>query len=101
MSAPTLPMPITAEDLAEVCDLARLAAGEHQVHNAQLCRAGAMLSMNDAVTAQVCDALTAAGYTVTRPTRNLVHVSGAVDRVAVLDAEIARLTELRGILAAG
>ncbi len=86
-------LPVTADDLHQIRTIAEMFTS--RVVTVQPCPAGSLLQCVDADDSVIPAALTAAGYTVTRVERDLLLVSGVVDRAELLEAEIARLTEHR------
>ncbi|MFC7331471.1 hypothetical protein [Marinactinospora rubrisoli] len=93
-------MPASSADLDEVRATV-LVAG--QVWSSRLVPAGALIRLTHKwERPRVVATLRAAGYTATpvSDTEDTVLVSGVLDPIAVLDAEIARLTERRDALAA-
>lgn len=102
MSEPTLqvpaPMPVTEADLDMLRSTVYAAVSRaDDLFDLRLCPTGALVRVHFEKTTRTLQTLRAAGYTVTaiEERSGHLHVSGVADQVAILDAEIARLTELR------
>ena len=97
----TSPGPITAEDLTEIISVAELASKTYRiVAETSLCRTGAVLRIDGDFRETVLDLVQAAGYTARLVSRNTLVVTAAIDRLALLDAQIAALTAERNRLVA-
>ena len=92
--------PITADDLTEIISVAELASANYRiVAETSLCRTGAVLRIDGDFREAVLDLVQAAGYTARLVSRNTLVVTAAIDRLALLDAQIAELTAQRDALA--
>lgn len=92
--------PITQADLDEITMVAELVSRNYRVvYETSLCRTGAVLRIDGDFRETVLDLVQAAGYTAHLVSRNTLVVTAAIDRLALLDAQIAALTAQRDALA--
>lgn len=90
--------PITQDDLDEITTVAELASAHYRVVISRaLCRSGAVLQIGTDWRQPALALVQAAGYTA-RVVANSIVVTGAVDRLTLLDAQIQTLTAQREAL---
>ena len=90
--------PITQTDLDEITTVAELASCQYRVVSSRaLCRSGAVLRIGKDYRQTALALIQAAGYTA-RVVANSIVVTGAVDRLTLLDAQITELTAQRDAL---
>ncbi|MEU0237584.1 hypothetical protein ABZ234_07830 [Nocardiopsis sp. NPDC006198] len=85
-------MPITEEDLDDIWATARMGLPfADSILEARLCRNGAQVRVHQKYALRVAELLRGSGYTVQELGEGLMVVTGAVDQLTLLQAEIARL----------
>ncbi|WP_017584306.1 hypothetical protein [Nocardiopsis valliformis] len=99
MSENTTPTgPITQTDLDEITTVAELASSQYRVVSSRaLCRSGAVLRIGNDYRQAALALIQAAGYTA-RVVANSIVVTGAVDRLTLLEAQLTELTAQRDAL---
>ncbi|WP_017590826.1 hypothetical protein [Nocardiopsis ganjiahuensis] len=91
--------PITQTDLDEITTVAELASGSCRVvYSTALCRSGAVLQIGYDYRSAALELVRAAGYTA-RPVAGSIVVTGAIDHLVLLEAQIAELTAKRDAVA--
>lgn len=89
---------ITQTDLDEITTVAELASCQYRVVSSRaLCRSGAVLSIGNDYRQAALALIQAAGYTA-RVVANSIVVTGAIDRLTLLEAQITELTAQRDAL---
>ena len=92
--------PITQTELDEITTVAELASVKYRVVSSRaLCRTGAVLRIDGDFRGTALDLIQAAGYTARTVSGTTIVVTGAIDRLVLLEAQIAALTEQRDALA--